>query len=170
MRSFRCCRTPHRRMPRPTTRQVRRRRATCPTRRWARASHECTPKCSLCGGAHATGDRTCTAKYRPLQPKRSDSTPKRTKHRRKRGDRRPRQPKNPGDPQDRCASQQLGHSQDRFKPAASSTDTLEKRPAASGSVHPVRHSADVGERSPPGLTGERQGHGSPLSYLNPAQI
>lgn len=96
----------------------------------ARASHECTPKCSLCGGAHATGDRTCTAKYRPLQPKRSDSTSKRTKRRRKSANRPPPQPKNPGGPQSRGASQHPGHSQVPGKPAAPSTDTSEKHPAA----------------------------------------
>ncbi|KAH7978080.1 hypothetical protein HPB49_004431 [Dermacentor silvarum] len=96
----------------------------------AHASHECTPKCSLCGGAHATGDRTCTAKYRPLQPKRSDSTSKRTKRRRKSANRPPLQPKNPGGPQSRGASQQPGQSQVPGKPAAPSTDTSEKHPAA----------------------------------------
>ncbi|KAH7978082.1 hypothetical protein HPB49_004433 [Dermacentor silvarum] len=96
----------------------------------ARESHKCTPKCSLCGGAHATGDGTCTAKYRPLQPKRSDSTAKRTKRRRKSANRPPPQPKNPGGPQSRGASQQPGQSQVPGKPAAPSTDMSEKHPAA----------------------------------------
>ncbi|XP_049271348.1 uncharacterized protein LOC125758332 [Rhipicephalus sanguineus] len=29
-----------------------------------RAPHECVPVCSVCGGAHATNSRACTAKYR----------------------------------------------------------------------------------------------------------
>ncbi|XP_075534934.1 uncharacterized protein LOC142570434 [Dermacentor variabilis] len=59
-----------------------------------REPHECIPRCTLCGGAHATGTRSCTAKYRPLQHQRSEKghRPNPKRGRRKRGKRRPKQP------------------------------------------------------------------------------
>ncbi|KAK8782491.1 hypothetical protein V5799_016168, partial [Amblyomma americanum] len=54
-----------------------------------RAPHQCNPKCSVCGAAHATGGPACTAKYRAIQPTQAERGRKSKRNRRKRGKRRP---------------------------------------------------------------------------------
>ncbi|XP_049269000.1 uncharacterized protein LOC125757444 [Rhipicephalus sanguineus] len=58
-----------------------------------RAPHECNPKCAVCGGAHATGVRACTAKYRDAQHAHPKRGPKSKPRRRRRGKRHPSKPK-----------------------------------------------------------------------------
>lgn len=61
-----------------------------------RAPHDCVPVCSVCGGAHATNSRACTAKYRRIS---KTSTSNGSKSRIAAKKRRQLQPRDePGDP------------------------------------------------------------------------